>query len=140
MADQKGSKPLMTGYMMSTQLMEVDGCNRCQECMKWCPTFAVRPDRPGITPMYKNARWRELQAKSQSLRAKIFGPKPLSDDEMKVFTEDTYSCTTCGVCGTVCEAGIKTVELWEAMRPNLVKRGDGPVGKQSFFPKLIKGD
>jgi heterodisulfide reductase subunit D len=140
MADQKDSKPLMTGYMMSTQLMEVDGCNRCQECMKWCPTFAVRQDRPGITPMYKNARWRELQAKSQSLRAKIFGAKPLSEDEMKVFTEDTYSCTTCGVCGTVCEAGIKTVELWEAMRPNLVKRGDGPVGKQSFFPKLIKGD
>ena len=79
-------------------------------------------------------------AKSHSLRAKIFGAKPLSDDEMKVFTEDTYSCTTCGVCGTVCEAGIKTVELWEAMRPNLVKRGDGPVGKQPFFPKLIKGD
>ena len=79
-------------------------------------------------------------AKSHSLRAKIFGAKPLTEDEMKVFTEDTYSCTTCGVCGTVCEAGIKTVELWEAMRPNLVKRGDGPVGKQSFFPKLIKGD
>lgn len=140
MADQKSSKPLMTGYMMSTQLLEVDGCNRCQECMKWCPTFAVRPDRPGITPMYKNARWRELMAKSQSLRAKIFGSKPLNDDEMKQFTEDTYSCTTCGVCGTVCEAGIRTVELWEAMRPNLVKRGDGPVGKQPFFPKLIKGD
>jgi heterodisulfide reductase subunit D len=90
--------------------------------------------------MYKNARWRELLAKNHSLRAKIFGGKPLNDDEMKVFTEDTYSCTTCGVCGTVCEAGIRTVELWEAMRPNLVKRGDGPVGKQSFFPKLIKGD
>ena len=130
----------MTGYMMSTQLLEVDACNRCQECMKWCPTFAVRPDRPGITPMYKNARWRELMAKSHSLRAKIFGPKPLTDDEMKQFTEDTYSCTTCGVCGTVCEAGIKTVELWEAMRPNLVARGDGPVGKQSFFPKLVKAD
>jgi len=130
----------MSGFMMSTQLLEVDGCNRCQECMKWCPTFAVRPDRPGITPMYKNARWRELMAKSHSLRAKIFGAKPLNDDEMKQFTEDTYSCTTCGVCGTVCEAGIKTVELWEAMRPNLVARGDGPVGKQSFFPKLIGSD
>jgi heterodisulfide reductase subunit D len=140
MADDKKSKPLMTGYMMSTQLLEIDGCNRCQECMKWCPTFAVRQDRPGITPMYKNARWRELMAKSHNLRAKIFGPKPLSEDEMKAFTDDTYSCTTCGVCGTVCEAGIRTVELWEAMRPNLVKRGDGPVGKQSFFPKLIKGD
>ena len=83
MADQKNSKPLMSGFMMSTQLLEVDGCNRCQECMKWCPTFAVRPDRPGITPMYKNARWRELMAKSHSLRAKIFGAKPLNDDEMK---------------------------------------------------------
>ena len=54
----------MTGYMMSTQLLEVDGCNRCQECMKWCPTFAVRHDRPAITPMYKNAKWRELMAKN----------------------------------------------------------------------------
>lgn len=140
MADNRESKPLMTGYMMSTQLLEVDGCNRCQECMKWCPTFAVRPDRPGITPMYKNARWRELMAKNHSLRAKIFGGKPLNDDEMKIFTDDTYSCTTCGVCGTVCEAGIRTVDLWEAMRPNLVDRGDGPVGKQSFFPKLVKAD
>jgi len=140
MANNKESKPLMTGYMMSTQLLEIDGCNRCQECMKWCPTFAVRPDRPGITPMYKNARWRELQAKSHSLRAKIFGPKPLNEDEMKAFTEDVYYCTTCGVCGTVCEAGIKTVDLWEAMRPNLVDRGNGPYGKQSFFPKLVKAD
>ena len=90
--------------------------------------------------MYKNARWRELLAKNHSLRAKIFGGKPLNDDEMKLFTDDTYNCTTCGVCGTVCEAGIRTVDLWEAMRPNLVDRGDGPVGKQSFFPKLVKAD
>jgi heterodisulfide reductase subunit D len=130
----------MNGYMMSTQLMEIDGCNRCQECMKWCPTFAVRQDRPEITPMYKNAKWRQLMAKQHGLRAKIFGAKPLEEDEMTKFTEDTYMCTTCGVCGTVCEAGIKTVDLWEAMRPNLVARGNGPYGKQSFFPKLLHGD
>jgi heterodisulfide reductase subunit D len=139
MADNK-SKPLMTGYMMSTQLMEIDGCNRCQECMKWCPTFAVRPDRPEITPMYKNAKWRQLFSRQHGLRAKIFGEKPLNEDEMTKFTEDTYMCTTCGVCGTVCEAGIKTVDLWEAMRPNLVKRGNGPYGKQSFFPQLLAKD
>ena len=32
------------------------------------------------------------------------------------------------------------MELWEAMRPNLVARGNGPYGKQSFFPKLVKTD
>lgn len=134
------TKPLMTGFMKSTQCLEIDGCNRCQECMKWCPTFAVRQDRPGITPMYKNAKWRELMAQRHNLRAKIFGPKPYNEDEMTTFTEDVYMCTTCGVCGTVCEAGILTVDLWEAMRPNLVKRGNGPYGKQSFFPKLLHGD
>ena len=41
------------------------------------------------------------------------------------------------MCGTVCCAGIDTVELWEANRANLVKRGFGPYGKQSLFPKLI---
>jgi heterodisulfide reductase subunit D len=136
----KNNKPLMTGFMKSIQLMEIDGCNRCQECMKWCPTFAVRQDKPEITPMYKNAKWRLLFSRQHSLRAKIFGQQPLNDDEMKAFTEDVYMCTTCGVCGTVCEAGIRTVELWEAIRPNLVKRGNGPWGKQSFLPRLLKGD
>ena len=78
-------------------------------------------------------------AKSQSLRAKIFGAKPLTDDEMKVFTEDTYSCTTCGVCGTVCEAGIKTVELWEAMRPNLVAARRWTCGKAVLLPQAHQG-
>ncbi len=137
---EKSNKPLMTGYMMSTQMLEVDGCNRCQECMKVCTTFNVRPDRPGVTPMYKIAKWRELTARTHSLRAKIFGPKPFDEDEMTVYTEDSYMCTTCGVCATVCEAGIKTVDLWEAMRPNLVDRGNGPYGKQSFFPKLVHAD
>jgi heterodisulfide reductase subunit D len=130
----------MIGFMKSTQLMEMDGCTGCQECMRWCPTFAVRQDRPEITPMYKNARWRELLSRQYGLRARILGPKPLGEDEMKAFTEDVYMCTTCGVCGTVCEAGIKTVDLWEAMRPNLVARGDGPYGKQSSMPRHIKGD
>ena len=47
MADQKNSKPLMSGFMLSTQLMEVDGCNRCQECMKWLSLIHIsEPQRP----------------------------------------------------------------------------------------------
>jgi heterodisulfide reductase subunit D len=133
-------KPLITGYMISTQLLEIDGCTRCQECMNWCPTYDVLKDQPEITPMYKIAKWRELMAKQHGLRARLFGKKPLIDDEVQKFTNDTYMCTTCGVCGTVCEAGINTVDLWEAMRPNMVDRGHGPYGKQSFFPMLLGKD
>jgi Zn ribbon nucleic-acid-binding protein len=42
------------------------------------------------------------------------------------------------MCGTVCCAGIDTIELWEENRANLVLRGTGPYGKQSLFPKLIR--
>jgi heterodisulfide reductase subunit D len=45
---------------------------------------------------------------------------------------------SCGMCGTVCCAGIDTIELWEENRANLVLRGTGPYGKQSLFPKLIR--
>ena len=55
MAEKKESpagKPLISGFLMSTQLMELDGCTRCQECMKWCPTYDLslihisEPTRP----------------------------------------------------------------------------------------------
>ncbi|MDD1751068.1 MAG: hypothetical protein LUO89_14485 [Methanothrix sp.] len=71
--------------------------------------------------MYKIAKWRQLMARTHGLRAKIFGPKLLDEEEMATFTEDSYMCTTCGVCGTVCEAGIKTVDLWEAMNEDLTR-------------------
>jgi len=135
--DVKKSKPLMSGFMKSSQVMELDGCTRCQECMKWCPTYSVRPESRGVAPMHKAAKWRELMGSQKGLRANVLGEVPLSEDEISKFSEDLYYCTTCGVCSNVCEAGINTVDLWEAVRPNLVARGSGPYGKQSAFPKLL---
>jgi heterodisulfide reductase subunit D len=131
------TKPIISGFMKSTQCMELDGCTRCQECMRLCPAFALRPERPGSAPMNKAAKWRELLAKNHNLKAKILGEEPLCEEEVRGFTEDMYYCTTCGVCGTVCEAGINTVDLSESLRPNLIACGQGPYGKQSAFPKLL---
>jgi heterodisulfide reductase subunit D len=75
--------------------------------------------------------------KSYGIRAKLFGPQEIPQSELEEFKDDVHSCTTCGICGTVCESGINTVELWEALRANLVKKGIGPYGKQNMFPKLI---
>ncbi|VVB91402.1 CoB--CoM heterodisulfide reductase iron-sulfur subunit D [uncultured archaeon] len=120
-----------------TQLMEYDACTRCGECVKYCPTYNARNKDQAIEPRDKILRWREFVTKSYGWKAKIFGPAAIPPEEIKKFTDDLYNCTTCGMCGTVCCAGIDTIELWEATRANLVKHGTGPYGKQSLFPKLI---
>jgi len=120
-----------------TQLMEFDACTRCGECVKSCPTYAARNKDRSIEPRDKVLRWKDFMNKSHGFWARIFGPKKISEKEITKYTEDLYNCTTCGMCGTVCTAGIDFIELWESNRANIVKRGNGPYGKQSLFPKLI---
>jgi len=75
--------------------------------------------------------------KSYGFKARLFGPQEIPRSELEEFKDDVHGCTTCGICATVCESGINTVELWESMRANLVKKGIGPYGKQNMFPKVI---
>lgn len=127
--------------LTAVQLMEVDACMRCGECAKWCPTYEGSGFYPGLSPRDKIYRWKLFMDRSYGLMATLFGPKTIPEEEFDRFVEDVHGCTTCGICSTVCEAGINTVELWEAMRANLVKRGNGPFGgpkgKQSMMPSII---
>ena len=134
----KTTPSINTNNLTAVQLMELDGCTRCGECLNWCPTYDAQDKPLGLAPRDKIKRWKTYMDRSYGLRAKLFGPRSVPDGEMQEFCDDLYHCTTCGVCGTVCEAGINTVELWESIRANLVKRGNGPYGKQNMFPKLIK--
>ncbi len=126
-----------TKNLTAVQLMELDSCTRCGECVKWCPTYAASGQKPGLAPRDKILRWRQFMNKSYGVKAKLFGPSEIPDSELDEFKDDVHGCTTCGICATVCESGINTVELWESMRTNLVKKGIGPFGKQGLFPKLI---
>ncbi|RXA20516.1 (Fe-S)-binding protein [Methanosarcina sp. MSH10X1] len=133
----KREPSISTKNLTAVQLMELDSCVRCGECVKWCPTYAASGEKPGLAPRDKILRWRQYMNKSYGLKAKLFGPQEIPDEELQEFKDDVHGCTTCGICSTVCEAGINTVELWESMRANLVKKGIGPYGKQNMFPKLI---
>ena len=134
----KRTPSINTNNLTAVQIMEIDACTRCGECVDWCPTYDAMDKTPGLAPRDKIKKWKSFMDRSYGLRAKLFGPRPVTDAEMQEFSDDLYHCSTCGVCGTVCEAGINTVELWESIRANLVKRGNGPYGKQNMFPKLIK--
>ena len=133
----RDSPSINTNNLTAVQLMELDACSRCGECVNWCPTYDASGQDPGLAPRDKILRWREFMNQSYGLRAKLFGPKKISEEEIETFKDDLYGCSTCGMCATVCESAINTVELWEAMRANLVKRGNGPFGKQGMFVKLI---
>ncbi|MDM7919087.1 MAG: (Fe-S)-binding protein [Methanosarcina sp.] len=133
----KKAPSIDTKNLTAVQLMELDSCTRCGECVKWCPTYAASGQKPGLAPRDKILRWRQFMNKSYGIKAKLFGPTEIPQSELEEFKDDVHGCTTCGICATVCESGINTVELWEAMRANLVKKGIGPYGKQNMFPKVI---
>lgn len=133
----KKTPSITTDNLGPIQLMELDACVRCGKCIKYCPIYEAKNKVRDFEPRDKIIRLKDFVDRSYGPRARIFGPKKIPEEEINKFTEDLYNCTTCGMCGTVCPVAIDTIELWESTRANLVKRGNGPIGKQSLFSKLI---
>ncbi len=118
------------------QVLEIDACTRCGECVKWCPVY-VFDQREEITPRAKLLKFREiLRAQNSILKkfikpntfwAKIFNIKDVTEKEIIEFAENLYECSTCRQCHFVCPARIDTVNLYEAIRRALVDAGYGPL-------------
>ncbi len=68
------------------QLMQMDACTRCGECVQGCPTFA-EAQRDEITPLSKLTRFRSF-AKGQhgGLLARLFGHRPPTDADIRLFS------------------------------------------------------
>ncbi len=143
---------LTTERFTTSQLLEIDACTRCGECLNWCPVLeeieeeTFTPEgREGMTdkqkmdfsPKNKLTGMREMLNKGYGLRAKLFGPRQIPEDDVLKLKDEIYHCTTCGICSTVCEASINTVEIWESFRRNAVMHKRGPYGKQTGFVDLL---
>ncbi len=119
-----------------TQLLELDACTQCGECLKYCPVQDVTGN-PTISPPEKIRMFREFLKTSSGLKAKIFGPGAIDRKLLEDFAKAVFECTTCGACGQACPVGIFTQRLWPALRKEMVKRGLGPIGPQTNLPKAI---
>lgn len=119
-----GSRLNLSHYTFR-QLMELDACTRCGNCVTWCPTYAEKGD-DNITPRGKIDRLKRLARSQYGLRARLFGPRQITEDELKDFANGVYDCTLCGRCKVVCPVGIDTRPLWIAMRDQLVSEGEYP--------------
>ncbi|MBC8446616.1 MAG: (Fe-S)-binding protein [Chloroflexi bacterium] len=103
------------------QLLELDACTRCGECVKWCPTFTEKQELDEITPLRKIERTRSfLRAQALGPLGRLFGYQRATEETLQMFSAGTYDCTLCGRCAVVCPVNIDTRSLWIAMREQLV--------------------
>jgi heterodisulfide reductase subunit D len=109
------------------QLLELDACTRCGECVKWCPTFTEKQELDEITPLRKIERTRSfLRAQVMGPLGRLFGFRRATEETLQMFSAGTYDCTLCGRCAVVCPVNIDTRPLWIAMREQLVELGVYP--------------
>ena len=126
-----------TEELSSRQLLEIDACTQCGECLKHCPVQDVTGN-PSVSPPEKIRMFREFIRKTDGLKAKLFGTAEVERRLLDDFTKAVYECTTCGACGQNCPVGLFTQRLWPTLRKEMVKRGLGPIGVQANLPKVIR--
>lgn len=125
------------------QIIELDACSRCGECVEWCPVYN-QDEREGVTPRSKATRFKKILSSqygllsADSFLGKLFGKKKPTKEELDQFTADLYECSTCRQCHFVCPAQIDTVELWEGIRRSFVDAGYGPLEPQKNLIQSVK--
>lgn len=104
------------------QLMELDACTRCGECVKACETYG-RMGTELTAPAQKLKQFRAiLMGEGRGLFFSRLFKKERSETEMQEFAKGVYSCTLCSRCTEVCPAKMDLLGLWFSMRQELADR------------------
>lgn len=108
----KEIKKITSRWFTPIQMLELNACTKCQECVSICPTVSA-----GFSDgaMERIQSWQKLTKSPYSisslLRNKVDFEASLQDVSLSL-----SRCTSCGCCAVVCESGIQTAALWESMR------------------------
>lgn len=123
MSEQNTRKRIDLANFTLRQMMEMEACTRCGECIETCPTFSeVRNE--DIHPLQKIATTKSLwKADHLGLLARLFGIRPATGEELADYGRGVYQCTLCARCHVVCPVQIDTRPLWLSMREQLVDWG-----------------
>jgi len=119
------------------QLVEIEACTRCGECLKVCPVYTQRNEEE-IDPRGKIQAFKSFIRSQYGLWAKIFGPKKLDEEKLKKFSEMVYRCTLCGECSVSCPVSIDAKHLWTALRETLVEMGHFPEAAKRMKANVLK--
>jgi heterodisulfide reductase subunit D len=112
------------------QLIELDACVNCGECLNWCVIQDVIGD-PLVSPPERIRKYKEFVNSTDGLWSKLFGPKEIGQETLDQFRDILWKCVLCGNCGEVCEVGIDLKKLWWILR----KKSSELIG----MPKPLEG-
>lgn len=104
------------------QMIELDACSQCRECLSVCPVQEVTGN-PAVSPPEKIRLFREFIKATAGLKARFLGPMEIDRKLLEDFTHAVFECTTCGACGKHCTVGIFTQRLWPFLRKEMMARG-----------------
>ncbi len=102
------------------ELIALDSCTRCNECLQWCPVQDVTGD-PNLSPPSRIHAYKGYIEKTRMLKGKLFGSKGVSKEELEAFKEKMWTCALCGTCGEVCTVGIDDKKLWWSVRRKIAE-------------------
>lgn len=115
----KKSFDFMEG-LTKKELVELDSCTRCNECLAWCPVQDVTDD-PSISPPARIHAYKGFVERTHTLKGKLFSSGNVTVEELKDFKDSLWKCALCGTCGEVCTVGIDTKKLWWSVRRKLAE-------------------
>jgi heterodisulfide reductase subunit D len=111
--------PIGRNGLGARQLLELDACTRCGQCVKVCPSFQVTRDERGSMMGMVQGR-RQLLSQESSFLRQLLRRASLPEEAWGEFQKGVFACTLCGRCEQSCPVGIRTRSLALSMREELV--------------------
>lgn len=146
-AEPPGLPGIRVENLSPRQLLELDACTRCSECVQWCPVYAQDP-KEDLTPRAKARAFRKIMAAQEGILSVLAPPESWlgrrlgraerQRERIRKFVQGLYECSTCGQCHFVCPSYIDTVELWEGIRKSIVGAGCGPLENHKALTSSVK--
>ncbi len=102
------------------EIIQLDACTRCNECITWCPVQEV-VNKPEISPPARIFNYKNYIDRVFALG----GLRGVTDEELEASKEAMWHCVLCGTCGEVCTVGIDAKKLWWSLRRKLAESPAG---------------
>jgi heterodisulfide reductase subunit D len=118
------------------QVMELDTCAHCALCTENCPAY-FDSEVTNYAPGVRSSKALRLYNKHFDIRARLLGPRPVTEEEVADLADSAFHCTLCGRCMETCPFGFQTHELWVRVR-EVVHDLDGTLPKVGMLEGMLE--